>query len=60
MEVISVVLENGQKKKKKNGGREVLRGGRLSVDRNRRPGICWGPVTEEKESKEDLGEADET
>lgn len=47
-------------KKKKNGGREVLRGGRLSVDRNRRPGICWGPVTEEKESKEDLGEADET
>lgn len=45
MKVLSVVLENGQ-----DGGKEVLRGGRLSVDRNARPGVCWGPIIEEKES----------
>lgn len=45
MKVLSVVLENGQ-----DGGKEVLRGGRPSVDRKARPGVCWGPITEEKES----------
>lgn len=55
MKVVNVGLENEQ-----DSAKEIMKGGGLCADRNARPSICWGPLTEKSKFKEDLCQMEET